>query len=944
MKTSSAFGIRAALIAYGLLGLACGLSAADTNAPVKGAFRSAADYNTPDSVSGGIQEAIDSLPAGGGTVTVPEGLYLLHRPIVLKDNVKLAGSGKGTILKKNPAFKLMLTENATNTQNFVVVDDTGKLRKGMAIAIANEGQGADIWGSLFVIDRLEGKKVFIRHILGGGGLRQEMTVAKKACVMNLFMNILPGKNCVITDLEIDGSAGEQMLDEAGKYFAYGMLLGGVYPLKDATKVERCWIHDSGYDGIQVNGADTYCTILDCHIYNNRGNGIHVGGGPKTLISQCNIYGNTNGSGVYFCFGNRSLIITDNFIHHNHTGIGGVNAGDLTREMTADRYTIIANNIIDHNLYSGISSRFGPNEIGPQDFVITGNVIRNNQQKRVKNMSTDAPAGISLFNAQRCLVTNNRILDDQDAYPRLLAADAKAGDTQLIMVGWPSGDGIGSLTLPEGSVFMIADKNNREIQTVSKLKQLGHLGKMEITLKDKLANSYTVADGARAVGLKSQMWGIALLWWGSKEAGYDRPDICAKNLVANNLVEGNAIGGVLWAGVDNQVVNNLGRTLQVDTAKPFETSLYPAQAIVAIPNGDFEKSKGWELGKAGQYQDTEAHSGKRCLKITKAEEKGVADVTSDFIPLKACTRYRLSAWVKSKALRANQPVLPHVFLISKDWKTIGAFATPPFEPSRPYDFVVKTGEWVYVMSDFVIGPQLVEARIFCRLPDVAGEGWFDDIAIDEIGAVFVPYSTPAALKELPIKPAAATVKLDGQLNEPAWAGAAKTGGFCLPDGKPAQPDTTVSACYDHNYLYLGFNCADPQPAAIIKKAQGEAEVWQDDVVAILIQPSLNNSDHFQFAATAGGVRFDQLYANGKGNSLLFNPTWQVAVQIQAEGWTAELAIPLSLLAPGGAPAGNSWRINFCRHQRDSGNSAWSPSANWHTVDEYGLLTLAEAGKS
>ena len=69
MKSSAAFGICAALIVTGLFGLACGLSAADTNALVKGAIRSAADYNTPDSLSGGIQEAIDSLPAGGGTLS-----------------------------------------------------------------------------------------------------------------------------------------------------------------------------------------------------------------------------------------------------------------------------------------------------------------------------------------------------------------------------------------------------------------------------------------------------------------------------------------------------------------------------------------------------------------------------------------------------------------------------------------------------------------------------------------------------------------------------------------------------------------------------------------------------------------------------------------------------------------------------------------------------------
>lgn len=684
------------------------------------AFRSAADYASPGSLTGGIQEAIESLPKGGGTVYVPEGTYLLGRPIKLKPNTKLIGAGKATVLKKNAAFQVMLAEDAQRNQNYVVVADASKLKKGMAIAIGNEGQGAHIWGELFLITGLEGNKVSINHILSGGGLRNDLSLAKKACAMNLFMNILPSSDCIISDLEIDGNADEQMLELAGKYFAYGMLLGGVYPLNSATKVERCWIHDSGYDGIQVNGRDTKCTILNCNIYDNRGNGIHGGGGPETICSQCNIYGN-KGSGFYFCFGNCKLIITSNLIYRNGQGIGGINAGDLERDTTADRYSIISNNIIFENQYAGITSRFGPDAIGPRDFIITGNIVKDNNQSRNRIIANDAPAGIVLQNAQRCIVTNNRCFDDQDGFPRSLVADAKRGDS--IIKTTDRG------VLRADSPVCISDKNHSEVQMVGSIGP--SKGGCEIKLKGKLAHSYQVAEGACATGTKSQQWGIICYWWGSKKTSYDNPALCKSNIISNNLCDGNATGGILWSGVDNLVSNNMCKVEKIDEKQAFEQSLYPAQGKMEIPNAGFENDDWWRLGKQASYDTKVAHSGKRSLKLVKTEEKGATDTVSQYFILKPNTRYRLSAWVRSKIEKEGRTVLPYLFLYSKTTQ-IGNATQLPFEPIRDmYSFSPQPGQWAYVRAEAFAGPEPVEVRIYCRLAYATGEGWVDDVVLEEL---------------------------------------------------------------------------------------------------------------------------------------------------------------------------------------------------------------------
>lgn len=47
-----------------------------------------------------IQKTINQLPAVGGEVRIPEGVYLCHKPIVIdRDNVSLRGEGAGTLLR-----------------------------------------------------------------------------------------------------------------------------------------------------------------------------------------------------------------------------------------------------------------------------------------------------------------------------------------------------------------------------------------------------------------------------------------------------------------------------------------------------------------------------------------------------------------------------------------------------------------------------------------------------------------------------------------------------------------------------------------------------------------------------------------------------------------------------------------------------------------------------
>jgi hypothetical protein len=84
------------------------------------AIRYAADFSR-GSVTGGIQEAINSLPPDGGIVFLPAGITTITKPIVIKRPVILRGVGMGMLSTKNYAFSNPSTIKSNITQSHAVI-------------------------------------------------------------------------------------------------------------------------------------------------------------------------------------------------------------------------------------------------------------------------------------------------------------------------------------------------------------------------------------------------------------------------------------------------------------------------------------------------------------------------------------------------------------------------------------------------------------------------------------------------------------------------------------------------------------------------------------------------------------------------------------------------------------------------------------------------------
>ena len=150
-----------------------------------------------------------------------------------------------------------------------------------------------------------------------------------------------------------------------------------------------------------------------------------------------------------------------------------------------------------------------------------------------------------------------------------------------------------------------------------------------------------------------------------------------------------------------------------------------------------------------------------------------------------------------------------------------------------------------------------------------------------------------------------VNIDGRLDDAAWAKAAPITDFRQSqpnDGAKASLPTEVRILYDDEALYIGARMTDPQGALgarapLARRDQlldangnnGSFNSLTTDKLIVMLDPYHNHIDEAWFEVNPAGVRGDQF--NGDP---AWDPIWEAAAQVDAQGWTAEMRIPYSQL--------------------------------------------------
>jgi hypothetical protein len=190
-------------------------------------------------------------------------------------------------------------------------------------------------------------------------------------------------------------------------------------------------------------------------------------------------------------------------------------------------------------------------------------------------------------------------------------------------------------------------------------------------------------------------------------------------------------------------------------------------------------------------------------------------------------------------------------------------------------------------------------------------------------------------------------IDGSIDETAWDIVPWSSNFVEKDpdeGTAPSFQTKFKVMYDAKYLYIALRAFDDNPE-LIQQRLSRRDGFAGDRINLVIDSYHDKRTAFVFTTTAAGVKGEEI-ATGNGDDFdeSWNPVWYTAANVDEEGWTAEMKIPLSQLRFGNLKE-QVWGFNVVRNLfRKNERSLWQriPNAQAGFISEagelHGLLNL------
>jgi len=186
------------------------------------------------------------------------------------------------------------------------------------------------------------------------------------------------------------------------------------------------------------------------------------------------------------------------------------------------------------------------------------------------------------------------------------------------------------------------------------------------------------------------------------------------------------------------------------------------------------------------------------------------------------------------------------------------------------------------------------------------------------------------------------QIDGLLDEDAWRGAAVATGFTQlqPNrGVAASQQTSIYVLYDDRMVYFGIECRDSNPIEISRAiTRRDGEVWEDDAIALILDTFDDDNNAYVFMVNSLGTQQDERWAdNGRTRDVKWDANWMSAGSVNANGWTAEVAIPFDAIRFD--RRAESWGFNVIRYiPRNLEQSHWVAGLpEWFRIAEIGSIT-------
>ena len=306
-----------------------------------------------------IQFAIDALEQTGGTVILDPGLYDIVSPVRLKSNIRLAGAGEETILKRSKGIQTKYIIDADYAELKLTVENADGFEIGMKVQVTDD-KNSGCWNvSTAYITDIKDNVIYIDK-----GLIRDYRSDMNGLISNAssVIEIIEAENCSVSDLVVDGNRDEN-------FFADGCNSAGVLITRSRKIIiDRVHVKDFNGEGISWQITENV-TIRNCEISGSGNTGLHPGtGSPFSIIENNEVHHNDR-DGLFICWRVYESVVKGNSFHHN--GRYGICTGHKDTDV------LFEGNHIYNNHSDGVHLRAERESNAPHRNMFIKNTIVNN---------------------------------------------------------------------------------------------------------------------------------------------------------------------------------------------------------------------------------------------------------------------------------------------------------------------------------------------------------------------------------------------------------------------------------------------------------------------------------------------------------------------------------------------------------------------------------------
>jgi hypothetical protein len=161
-----------------------------------------------------------------------------------------------------------------------------------------------------------------------------------------------------------------------------------------------------------------------------------------------------------------------------------------------------------------------------------------------------------------------------------------------------------------------------------------------------------------------------------------------------------------------------------------------------------------------------------------------------------------------------------------------------------------------------------------------------------------------------------IKLDGVLDDDVWKAGKKYSDFWMkfPSNESlSEPKTEIQVTYDDKFLYFGITVFETEGGNIVQSLKRDQGLRAGDGIGVVLDPVNLKTNGFYFSVSPFNSQTEGLIGNSTEEiTFTWDNTWHSNTKAYDGYWTAEMAIPFSILRYDFTK--KIWGINFIRSAR------------------------------